>query len=129
MLLNEGKLIDGVDYLKFGGITLLNKKSLNFPKNIENILWRKDNTDLSDLVPYTYMKDILDNTIKGIESKYEPVTIYNKKFIRPKDELKVLLYPTVIKVVVPADEIEELEDDNLIDGKLKLSKSKYLVWY
>ena len=129
MLLNERNMVEGEDYLKFGGITLVNKETNKLPKYIGVLMFRKDNLDLSEYVPYTYMKETLENTIKLVSDKYTEEKFYGKKFIKPEGELKVLLYPKIVKTVVDIDEIEELERDNLIEGKLKLSKNKYLVWY
>ncbi len=130
MLLNDGTLVEGIDYQKYGGITLLSKDSLVIPKYITKIMWRKDITDLSELLPLVYFRELLENNVKLIDDQYEELIIYTKKFVKPKGELKkVLLDEKLTKSVVGNKEIFYLYKDNLIKGDIKLSKSKHLVWY
>jgi len=131
MLLKNNGLIEGIDYLKFGGITLLNKKSLNMPKYIQKVMFDKDITDLSDYIPYLHFTTILENNISLLKSKIDTVKISGKQFIKIKDEKfkKILTSDNIIKSVVANEEIPDLEKDKLISGSIKLSSQKSLCWY
>ncbi len=130
MLLNDGVLVEGEDYQKFGGITLLSKQSNNMPKYIKTVMERDDLTNLEEYIPLTYFKDLLESNIKLVKDLYEEKTIFGKKFVKPKGILKdVLLNEKLVKSVVSSDELEELYKDDLIKGDIKLAKNKHLVWY
>ena len=131
MLFNDLPLIEGIDFLKYGGITLLNKKSLGYPKYIREAMFRKDITDLSDLLPLTYFLDILDGNIKLIKDSFEIIKVQGKQFIRINDKYMsdIIMNEKLVKSVVDNIEVDGLESDNLIKGKLKIAKSKFLVWY
>jgi len=130
MILNNSVLIEGADYLKFGGITLLSKQSLNLPKYIRDIVNNNDMTDLSDYIPSTFFLELLENNTKLIKELYEEMLICGKKFIKPKGILKeILLNTKLVKSVVNKNEIKELYKDELIIGDIQISKSKHLVWY
>jgi len=131
MMLKDSKMIEGTDFLKFGGITLLNKKSLETYNYINKIINTNKVTDLSDYVPYTYLVDILQGRFSKIKDKFEIVTVNDKKFVKFLDEdlKKLILNEKFTKSVVNADEVEYLLKDGLIIGSFQLSKSKSLVWY
>jgi flagellar hook-basal body complex protein FliE len=131
MLLKDFNLVEGIDYQKYGGITLLNKKSLKMPNYIYTILWNKDMTNLEDYLPMPYFKELLDNKISMIRNKYKVVEISDKQFIEIKDEkLKdVIFNEKLIKTVVDFSEIKELLEDDYILGYEKISSNKALVWY
>ena len=59
MLFKDFPMIEGVDFLKYGGMTLLNKKSLLYPNNIVKIMYSGKLTDLSPYLPYNYFADEL----------------------------------------------------------------------
>jgi hypothetical protein len=131
MVFNNFNLIEGVDYLKYGGVTLLSKKSLNYPKYIAtNIQW-KGHTDLSDLVPFIFFKETLENNLKLIKEKYEIVVIAEKKFVRILDKklFKIMTTDKIVKSVVNNSELQELTNGGYILGHLKLSANKSLTWY
>ena len=135
MLLKNNNLIEGIDYLKFGGITLLNKQSIRYPnyiiKAIYDTIHSSRFTDLSDLIPITYFNEMLENNKRLIQKSYEVVVVDGKKFVRIKDaKLKDVLFDdTKVKSVVNRQEIEGLLSDKLISGYINLSNSKTLVWY
>lgn len=131
MLFKELPLVEGVDYLKFGGITLLNKKSLIYPKYIKEIIDSDKVTDLSDLVPLTFFKETLENNMKLVKKKFESVKICGKQFVEITDEelKRVFMEDSIVLSVVNNDEIEELVSDNYIDGYIKLSEKASLTWY
>jgi hypothetical protein len=131
MLLKDFGLIEGIDYLKFGGITLLNKQSLRCPKYIYKLMWDKSMTDMSDLVPLTFFKETLENNTKLIEKEFKILKIEGKQFVNITGvELRsVFMNESVVKSVVDNDEIPDLVNDNYIDGYIKLSNKKSLCWY
>ena len=135
MLLKEHNLIEGVDYLKYGGITLINKESLRFPKYITNLIdtmvYKNSYTDLSELLPMVYFKDLLENNTRLIEDKFEEVQVDSKKFVKITDKKlsSILLNDSLIKSVVENSEIKDLINDNFILGHIKLSNKKSLTWY
>lgn len=131
MLFKDLPLVEGIDYLKFGGITLLSKDSYQYPNYIRNIMLAPGMTDLSDLLPLTYFKDILENNITMVKDSYEIIKIEDKKFVRVDEPVlkEVLMREATTKSVVGSEEIEELYEDNLIKGHMPISKKKTLVWY
>ena len=131
MLLKEFGLIEGIDYLKFGGITLLNKKSLRCPKYIYKLMWDKSMTKMDDLVPLTFFRETLENTTKLIEKDYEVLKIEGKQFVKitGKELNTIFMNEQIVKSVVANDEIPDLEAGKLIDGYIKLSNKKSLCWY
>jgi len=133
ILLKENNLIEGVDYLKFGGITLLAKQSLQYPKYITELINNNINkfTDLSELVPAKYFIDVLENNTKLIAKKYQTITVDSKKFIKilDKDLFKIMTNELITKSVVTNDEIPELISENYIVGYIKLTEKKSLCWY
>ena len=131
MLLKDFDLVEGVDYQKFGGVTLLNKKSLKMPKYIFALLWNKDMTNLKEYIPMAHFKDMLDNNMKLLKSKYTVINIADKQFVQITDtNLKEIIYnEKLVKTVVDFSEVKELLDDNYIIGFEKVSAKKALVWY
>lgn len=135
ILLKENNLIEGTDFLKYGGITLINKESLRYPKYItdliDNMIYKKSFTDLTDLIPMTFFKDLLENNIRLIQDKYIEVQVDSKKFIKITDKKlsNVLLNEKLIKSVVNNSEIHDLLNENYILGYIKLSNKKSLTWY
>jgi len=67
MVIKNPELVEGTDYLKFGGITLLSKKSLGFPRNILLPIHSGKMTDLSNLIPLGYFKDELENNLNMLK--------------------------------------------------------------
>jgi hypothetical protein len=131
MLLKDFDLVEGVDYQKFGGVTLLNKQSLKMPKYIYALLWNKDMTNLKEYIPLALFKDMLNGKISMIKSKYKITNIADKQFVQITDEkLKKVIYnERLVKTVVDFSEIKELLEDNYILGYEKISSKKALVWY
>jgi len=131
MLLKDFDLIEGIDYLKYGGITLLNKKSLKMPNYIYKLLCDKSMTDLSEYIPYNYLYDIVMGNMKLIESKITKIKIENKQFVKINDEkLKnVIFNEKLVKSVVDNNEIKDLLNEKYILGYEKLSNTKSLCWY
>jgi len=135
MLLKEHNLIEGVDYLKYGGITLINKESLRFPKYITTIIddmvYKKSYTDLSELLPMVYFKNLLENNTKFIEDKFKEVQVDSKKFVKIIDKKlsSILLNDSLVKSIVDNSEIKDLINENFILGHIKLSNKKSLTWY
>jgi len=131
MLLKDFGLVEGIDFLKYGGITLLNKKSLRCPKYIEVLMWNKSMTDLSELLALPFFKDTLDGNISYLRNKYTIVKIEGKQFIKITDtELnEVMMNERLVKAVVETSEIKELLEGNYINGHMKISAKKSLCWY
>jgi len=135
MLLKEHNLIEGVDYLKYGGITLINKESLRFPKYITNLIdtmvYKNSYTDLSELLPMVYFTDLLENNTRFIEDKFKEVQVDSKKFVKVTDKKlsSILLNDSIVKSVVENSEIKDLINENFILGHIKLSNKKSLTWY
>ena len=131
ILLKENGLLEGVDYLKYGGITLIAKSSIRFPKYITEIINENKFTDLSDFLPLNYFKDLLENNTKLIADKFTEVEIGGKKFVKITDKKlsNIMTNDTTVKSVVDNSEIPELVNENLIVGHLKLSNKKSLIWY
>ena len=131
ILLKENGLLEGVDYLKYGGITLIAKSSIRFPKYITEIINENKFTDLSDFLPLNYFKDLLENNTKLIADKFTEVEIGGKKFVKITDKKlsNIMTNDTTVKSVVDNSEILELVNENLIVGHLKLSNKKSLIWY
>ena len=131
ILLKENGLLEGTDYLKFGGITLIAKYSLRFPKYINDILIKGEYTDLSEYYPLNHFKDLLENQTKLIENKFDVVTIDSKKFVKITDKtlFNIMTDDTIIKSVVDNSEIKDLVNEKFILGHMKLSNKKSLTWY
>jgi len=135
MLLKEHNLIEGTDYLKYGGITLINKESLRFPKYITNLIdtmvYKNSYTDLSELLPMVYFTDLLENNTRFIEDKFKEVQVDSKKFVKVTDKKlsSILLNDSIVKSVVENSEIKDLINENFILGHIKLSNKKSLTWY
>ena len=130
MLLSDFGLIEGDDYLKFGGVVLINKKSPLLPNYIREVIENNDFTDLSKYLPKVYFMDILENQTSNIKDKFEEVTISSKKFVKIDDELQELFNnDNLIKTAVDNSEIPELAANDYIKGSIKLSNKKSLVWY
>ena len=130
MLLSDFGLIEGNDYLKYGGIVLINKKSLLLPNYIREVIENNGFTDLSKYLPKVYFMDILENQTSNIKDKFNEVTISSKKFVEVDDELQKLFNNNnLIKTTVDNSELPELIADGYIKGSIKLSNKKTLVWY
>lgn len=131
MLFKDLPLIEGIDFLKFGGITLLNKKSLAYPKYIRTIMDSNEMTNLSEYIPLTLFKEILDNNLNLVKDKYDVAKICSKQFVKISDvELReVLMDGDLVKSVVFNDEVNQLMGEELIIGSIKLSNKKSLIWY
>lgn len=131
MLFKDLPLVEGVDYLKYGGITLLSKNSLKYPKYIRNIMFSNKMTDLSELVPLNYFKDILENNITLIKKDYKIVQVENKKFVKIiNDKLKkIIINEKFTKSVVGNEELEDLIKEDIVLGYIPISKDKSLTWY
>lgn len=131
MLLKNFGLIEGVDYLKYKGVTLLNKKSLVLPKYIRDVMMRKDLTDLSEFLPFTLFSDLLEGNLRLIKDKFTVIRIKDKQFVKFKDKefRELLLNEDIIKCVVDNSEIKALVNEGFILGYLKLSNRKSLCWY
>ena len=131
MLFNDLPLVEGVDFLKYGGITLLNKQSLGYPKYIREAMFRKDITDLSNLFPLTFFKDTLDGNIKLLSDKFKVIKVEGKQFVQiTDDKLKeIFIDNKLVKSVVDNSEIDELVDEDYIKGHLRVSNKKSLTWY
>lgn len=131
LLLKENGLLEGVDYLKYGGITLVAKSSIRFPKYITEIINNNTFTDLSGLLPQNYFIDILENNTTLIKDKFKVVNIQGKKFVKITDDKlqKIMTNDTLVKSVVNNSEIQELLNEHYILGYIKLSTKKSLTWY
>jgi hypothetical protein len=124
-------LVEGRDYQKFGGMTLLNKKCLFLPNNINNIIKSGKTTDLSDLIPHSFFIDTINNLTTLIKDKYQIKNVQGKKFVKIKDKklFDIIVNDNLTKYVVETYEIPELVNKNYIQGHIKLSNKKELVWY
>jgi hypothetical protein len=131
MAIKEFGLTEGVDFLKFGGITLLSKNSLLLPKNINKIILTENTTDLSEYLPFYWFMGQVENQTRMIKDRYEVVKIEGKKFINITDkELKEVMFnEKLVKYVCDSHEIQDLINNNYIKGHIKLSNKKYLTWY
>jgi len=130
MLISDFNLIEGDDFLKFGGIVLINKYSLNVPNYIKKVIFENEFSDLSEYIPQTYFLEVLENQTALIKDRFKKVTIGSKKFVELDDTLKKLFTnPALIKTTVDNDEISELSEGDYIKGNIKLSNKKSLVWY
>lgn len=124
-------LVEGLDYLKFGGITLLSHKTDKLPKYIHNLLFSNEYTNMSKYIPYIYFKEICEGKISGISDKFKNVVISGKQFVEITDkELRNVISDTsLVKAVVPKEEVDELLKNGYIQGFIDLKKSHSLVWY
>ena len=142
MTISDFGLVEGIDYLKFGGITLLSKKSLVIPNNIYAAMFSENITDMSNYIPYNWFMEQIENHTNLIKDRYELVEIgaytdlkgkykKGKRFIKiTDDELQNIMFnEKLVKYVVDLKEIAELEAGNFIDGHIKLSNKKELIWY
>jgi len=131
MLFKDFPMIEGVDFLKYGGMTLLNKKSLLYPNNIVKIMYSGKLTDLSPYLPYNYFADELENNFTNVKNKFKKVKIGGKQFVEiTDDKLKeILMDDKIVRSVVDNDEIPELVNENYIKGYIKLNSKKSLTWY
>ena len=130
MLLSEFGLVEGDDYLKFGGIVLINKKSLLIPNYIKEVIDKNEFRDLANYIPQTFFLEVLENQTNLIKNKFKKVTISSKKFVEPDEELMNLFNNEfLIKTTVDNSELSELSDGGYIKGNIKLSNKKSLVWY
>lgn len=131
MVIKDFELVEGTDYLKFGGITLFSKTSICFPKNIDVVMKTYKFTDLSNLVPLKFFKDELENNTNMIKTKFKEVKVDGKQFIEITDEKlsEVFHNPKLVRSVVSANEIPELVNGGYILGYMQVNKNKYLTWY
>ena len=131
MVLKDFGLVEGIDFLKYGGVTLLNKHSLRCPKYIEVLMWNKTMTDLSKFLPYTYFSDLVDGNTKMLEGKFKKFTIEGKQFVEITDPnlSSVMMNEKLVKSVVDNSEIPELVNEDYIVGYIKVSTRKTLCWY
>jgi len=131
MAIQERNLVEGEDYLKFGGITLFSKKTPNLPRNLENLLYRKELTDLSSYVPYSHFVETVNGKLSRLKDKFTKVQISGKQFVQITDSelYSVFMSNDLIRCVVPANDVKELVEDELIEGSMTLSNSETLVWY
>jgi len=130
MLLSDFGLIEGDDYLKYGGIVLINRKSLLLPNYIKEVIKNNEFTDLSNYLPKVYFMDILENQTSNIKDKFNEVTISSKKFVQIDEGLQELFKnDNLIKTTVDNSELSELVAGGYIKGSIKLSNKKSLVWY
>jgi hypothetical protein len=131
MLFKELPLVEGIDFLKFGGITLLNKNSNIYPKYIKAIIDSDKVTDLTNLFPLTFFKDTVENNMKLVKNKFRSVKICDKQFVEiTDDELRdVFMNDDLVLSVVKNEEIDGLVEENYIDGYIKLSEKASLTWY
>jgi hypothetical protein len=131
MTIKEFGLTEGVDYLKYGGMTLLSKKSLLLPKNVYEPMFSGKVTDLSEYLPFNWFIDQLENQTRMIKDRYEVIKIEGKKFIKIIDEQlkEVMFNEKLVKYVADSEELQDLINDNYIEGYIKLSNKKYLTWY
>ena len=152
MLINQDDMVIGEDYLKFGGITLLNIDSPNLPEYFRKIILRGKLTKLENLYPTSYIKDEVTELLDDVEivlnkdgiedvqkenskcyynkiSKFvEPIKVSGKNFLRILDN-NLLQAFTDKKNRYILDISEFPEADEYIEGKMNLTKDKVLVWY
>jgi len=130
MLIKNHNLINGIDFLKFKSINLINKNSLYLPRNIRKIIDKYKFTDLSEYVPYIYFTELFEFKLKNIKN-FSIIKICNKKFVKINDKYfeKIIKDEKLVKVVVDRNEVKSLLDDSLIKGFKHLSKGRTFVWY
>lgn len=129
--INAFNLVEGRDYLKFGGITLLSKECTFLPHYIYKNMFGDGITDLTDLLPYTYFMDEVEKTTTLIKNKYTLVDVSGKKFVKITDKelYNAFFKKRLTRYVVHSSEMPELINGRYIDGFIKLSSSKVLTWY
>jgi len=131
MTIKDTCMIDGIDYLKFGGVVLLNKNSDKLPNNLVQIIENNDMTDLSEYIPYMYIHSLCEGNVSKINKRLERKNISGKQFVKVIDkELKEVLFnESLIKSTIDSSEVDSLVEDKSIKGYLKLNNSKSLCWY
>jgi len=131
MVIKGFDLVEGSEYLKYGGVTLLNRTCPRIPLNVMKVMYSDKMSDLSEYLPFNYFMDLMENQTRMIKDKFEIVKVSGKKFIKVTDENlnEVLMNDKLVKYTVDAEEIPELVNKKYIEGHLKLSNKKYLTWY
>ena len=131
--LKNYNLEEGIDFMKFGGITLFNKKSLKFPKYITKLMTQQEDkfTNLEKYIPWTVFNNILENQTTLIKHKFKRVKIDGKQFVEITDKQlrDIILDDSVTKSVVKNCEVPSLLKDKYILGYIKLNNKKSLTWY
>ena len=120
----ENKNITGA-FIKYGGCTFINTKSLNLPKYIYKAIHSGELTDLSDCILLSTFREELGCSEKDALSIPDAslVRVEGKKFIKFPSEFIEKLKG---KVITSISEKDYLEED--VDG-IRLSKRMFMVWY
>ena len=122
-------LIEGTDYMKYGGITLFNTESLEFPKYLTELMTAKDAnfSNLENYLPWTFLVDMCEGQTKLIDKSLKRIKIDGKQFVEVLDEKlsKVILNDQITKSVVDNDEIKDLVNEGFILGYINYQIKKH----
>jgi len=133
MFIKKPEIIEGLDYMKFGGITVINKspeRSNLYPNYIKKIIQENNLTDLTNLIPYSFLKETLENNLSVIKGKYRKVKVQGKQFVEMDYELKdIFMLKSLVRIIVDDKELEFLVKEKLIQGYLGINNNKTLCWY
>lgn len=153
MLINEEFMLENIDYLKFGGITLLNKKCDVLPAYIRKVIDTGTLSDLTGLIPKSFIKYELSeefededniklnadgiegvqpattkNYINKVKDMYEDIVVNKKAFVRiTNDTLAEAFADRKNRAIMDASEFPEA--DEYVDGYMELSSGKVLAWF
>lgn len=122
MALND--LEEGEDYIKISNLVFLNK-NCKVTNNIKKIFPLA--TKLNDLIPETYIKKELGISLSSFKEYYDIIIISDVKFYKFKGKFKEIF--SNITYILTDSEIREAISEDYIKGYIKVSKTKYLVWY
>ena len=117
-------LEEGEDYIKISNLIFLNKRA-NVTNNIKKIFSKT--TPLNDLIPEVYIKKELGINLSKFKDNYDIITISGINFYKFKNKLKEVFSKNTY--VLNDIEVNEATQQDYIDGYLKITNKKYLVWY
>ena len=152
MFLSQDNTQEGIDFLKFGSLTLINKKSEFLPKNLLRAAYNKKATNLQGLLPQFYVEEhlteeldsdeiTLDSNgiedvqkikkktyIRKLQGAIDFLEISGKKFVKiNNNEIYDCFYGNYVKTIINSNEYDEYSD--MLKGKFNLTNEKILVWY
>lgn len=123
------------DIIKLNNCSFLNKNSTMLPKNLTQGLNQYEFTDISKMLPMSYVleefklnKAMLEKLLLESPIFQEKIKISGKNFIKFSDEFINNVSSAIIYVLNEQEKEECLKDES-IDGFLKLGSNKYLTWY
>jgi len=153
MLINEEWMQEGIDYKKFGGITLLHTECLVLPAYIQKVIDEQELSDLSGLVPKSFVKSelseyfededkvvynsagledvqpvITKNYINKIKGMFEDVMVSKKSFVKISDDKLALAFADrKNRAIMDVDDFPEANE--YVDGYIELTNDKVLAWF